>query len=223
MRRSFLPGWIGSVWFLAALSWPAAGGPPASRADVRALVEPLQARYEGVRTIRARFIEVYESRVLGKSFRESGKVFIRRPACMRWEYEEPEKKLFVTAGDVTYFYIEEDHQVIISRMGKEQAEKIPTLLLVGKGDLLKDYVVSLERRPGKNVKRLKLVPKEPVEDYRYFLLDVDARGLRIFRVTAVDASDNRTVITFLDIEENCELDNSLFVFSIPDGVEIIEE
>ena len=64
--------------------------------------------------------------------------------------------------------------------------------------------------------------KEPVEGYKYFVLNVIAEELKITGITAVDEAGNKTVFDFSGIRENVDLDNSLFIFSIPQGVEIIE-
>jgi outer membrane lipoprotein carrier protein len=195
----------------------------AKESETEAFVKAVQQRYEAVKSLRAKFVETYESSVLRKSFEESGIVYLARPRCMRWEYLDPEEKLFVTAGDVIYFYIKEDNQLILSRLQDEQEQRIPALLLIGGGgNILRDYHAAMEKKERGKVTSLKLTPIEPGSEYKYFVLDVDSKELSIFRITAVDASDNKTIIRFSDIRENVEVEGSLFLFKIPDGVEIIE-
>ncbi|QTA81829.1 Outer membrane lipoprotein carrier protein domain-conaining protein, LolA-like [Desulfonema limicola] len=41
-----------------------------------------------------------------------GRVFIRRPGMMRWEYETPEKQIILTNGDGLWVFRPDDNQVM---------------------------------------------------------------------------------------------------------------
>ena len=100
------------VLFIAAFALPVASGPP-SRAlpdSAKAIARLLEEHYHHAQTLRAVFLERYsegprEARI------ESGTVYFRRPGRMRWEYESPEKKLFVADGKTVWFYVPADHTV----------------------------------------------------------------------------------------------------------------
>src|SRR5579859_5589407 len=68
----------------------------------------LEARYRRALTLKASFLERYSEN--GKQVRvEAGKAYFLRPGKMRWEYEKPEKNLFLVDGKFVWFYVPDDH------------------------------------------------------------------------------------------------------------------
>src|ERR1700716_2406366 len=98
--------------------------------DVKAIVARLQAKYRSARTLQAAFLERYTEN--GRVVRtEAGTAYFRRPGKMRWEYERPEKDLFLVDGKTAWFYVPADHTV--TRVPAKQSEDLrtPLALLVG--------------------------------------------------------------------------------------------
>ena len=62
----------------------------------------LQAKYDRIRDFSADFTQVYESGVLKRKLTEKGKLQVKKPGRMRWDYTSPEKKLFVSDGSRIY-------------------------------------------------------------------------------------------------------------------------
>jgi outer membrane lipoprotein carrier protein len=78
------------------------------RPDVKPLVAVFEARYRAAHTLRATFLERYTEN--GRVVRvEAGTAYFRRPGKMRWEYEAPEKNLFLVDGKTAWFYVPADH------------------------------------------------------------------------------------------------------------------
>ena len=105
------------------LSFPAAS-------DVKPYVTLLEARYRSARTLQVRFLERYSEN--GRVVRaEAGNAYFRRPGKMRWEYESPEKNLFLVDGKTAWFYVPADHTA--TRVpAKESADwRTPFALLAG--------------------------------------------------------------------------------------------
>ena len=106
------------------------GTPNPAASDVSALVKRLEARYRSARTLQATFLERYSEN--GKLVRsEAGVAYFRRPGKMRWEYEAPEKNLFLVDGKTAWFYVPADRTV--TRVpAKESADwRTPLALLAG--------------------------------------------------------------------------------------------
>src|SRR5579864_198850 len=78
------------------------------------LAEALQKKYDAIKDFSADFVHVYQGGVLRKRVTERGHVLIKKPGKMRWEYQAPEPKLFVSDGVRIYSYIPQDKQVIVS-------------------------------------------------------------------------------------------------------------
>lgn len=105
-----------------------------STAGAAGYVRQLETRYHGARTLKAVFLESYHeghsaSRV------ESGTAYFSKPGRMRWEYAQPEQKLFLSDGKTVWFYVPSDHTVTRSAMKESDDWRTPLALLTGKADL----------------------------------------------------------------------------------------
>src|SRR5262249_15067964 len=100
--------------------------------DVGQMVGRFEARYRSARTLQATFLERYlES---GRVVRtEAGTAYFRRPGKMRWEYESPEKDLFLVDGKTAWFYVPADHTV--TRVPAKQSTDLRTPLALLAGEM----------------------------------------------------------------------------------------
>src|ERR1700738_3229807 len=84
--------------------------PPTGSREAGELASRMEARYRGATTLQATFLERYAEN--GSVLRtEAGTAYFRRPGKMRWEYERPEKDLFLVDGKTAWFYGPADHTV----------------------------------------------------------------------------------------------------------------
>src|SRR6267143_6621762 len=94
------------------------------------LVVKLEARYRSARTLQATFIERYTEN--GRVVRtEAGIAYFRRPGKMRWEYQSPEKNLFLVDGKSAWFYVPADHTVTRVPARESSDWRTPLALLAG--------------------------------------------------------------------------------------------
>jgi outer membrane lipoprotein carrier protein len=103
------------------------------------MVGRFEARYRSARTLQATFLERYlES---GRVVRtEAGTAYFRRPGKMRWEYESPEKDLFLVDGKTAWFYVPADHTV--TRVPAKQSTDLRTPLALLAGEMRVSRVCS---------------------------------------------------------------------------------
>jgi outer membrane lipoprotein carrier protein len=96
------------------------------------LTARFEERYRGARTLQAVFLERYAEN--GSVLRsEAGTAYFRRPGKMRWEYESPEKNLFLVDGKTAWFYVPADHTV--TRVPAKQSEDLRTPLALLAGEM----------------------------------------------------------------------------------------
>ncbi len=89
-----------------------------------------EAKYRGARTLQATFLERYTEN--GRLVRtEAGVAYFRRPGKMRWEYESPEKNLFLVDGKAAWFYVPADHTVTRVPAKESTDWRTPLALLAG--------------------------------------------------------------------------------------------
>ncbi len=192
---------------------------------VAKIVRAFEARYRSAESFRAVFLE-RRSEGRNSIQLESGTLYIRRPGWMRWEYEAPEKKLFLVDGKFAWFYVPADRTVTKAAVRQSDDERIPLLLLTGKTSLgrvcrrieLADVHVEAA---GDTALRCLLARGGEVQ-YKEAVFEVDA-GSHLVRLLVREAGDVETEFHFGKWEENLLLDRSLFQFSPPKGITIVDE
>ena len=98
--------------------------------DAASYVKSFEARYRAAKTLQATFLERYtENGAVVRT--EAGTAFFRRPGKMRWEYESPEKDLFLVDGKTAWFYVPSDRTA--TRVPAKQSGdwRTPLALLAG--------------------------------------------------------------------------------------------
>ncbi len=90
----------------------------------------MESRYRSARTLQATFLERYLEN--GNVVRvEAGIAYFRRPGKMRWEYQSPEKNLFLVDGKSAWFYVPADHTVTRVPAKDSSDWRTPLALLAG--------------------------------------------------------------------------------------------
>lgn len=198
----------------------------AAAASATDLAQSLQRKYDTVRDFSADFVHTYQGGVLHKTTTERGRVLVKKPGRMRWEYTTPEKKLYVSDGVKVYSYVPADKQVIISSVPKDDEAGAPILFLAGKGNLARDFKPSLVDPPrGSPVgsEALKLVPRVAQADYEWLLLVVDQQSLGLRSIVTLDQQGGQSSISFENLKENVNPADKDFTFKIPRGVDVIPD
>jgi outer membrane lipoprotein carrier protein len=115
-----------------------AGGMSATQLTAR-----FEERYRAPKTLQATFLERYSEG--GQVVRsEAGIAYFRRPGKMRWEYERPEKDLFLVDGKTAWFYVPADHTV--TRVPAKQSGDLRTPLALLAGQMKISHVCSRVER-----------------------------------------------------------------------------
>jgi len=191
------------------------------------VLDNLQGRYTGMTGFSADFKQTFLSAETGTSLEESGSLMIKKGGFMRWEYKEPEEKLFICDGNDCYLYIVEEKIVQVISLKNIDARSTPMLFLAGKGDLKKDFESELlnEKYPtgsDPGFYRVKMKPKGEQEQFDYMIAMVDKNKFFITRILVVDLLGNQTDYLFDSIKEINTLPDSKFKFTPPKGVEIVK-
>jgi outer membrane lipoprotein carrier protein len=198
-----------------------AGAPQSAEPDpglAESLVLRIESRHARTQDLVARFVQSYRSGLLGRQLVERGVVSIKRPGRMRWEYKEPEEKLFLSDGESFYFYVPEDRQVIIQ--AQDDQRSLAARLLFGGAGILEEFQASLDEPFEEGVLRVRLVPRQENAELERAYIDVEPSGL-IRSILLEDIQGNRTLFRFNEVRENTGLPDRLFEFEIPSGVEVI--
>jgi outer membrane lipoprotein carrier protein len=214
------------LFALTALIAFGAGTYHAAEPTATELAQSLQKKYDGIRDFAADFTHVYRGGVLKKQLTEKGRVLIKKPGKMKWNYVSPEEKVFISDGAKIYSYIPADKQVIISTVPSEDSATTPALFLAGKGNITRDFTASLVPPPAgssANTRALKLVPRKPQPDYDSLTLLVDVNTLALTGLVTEDPQGGLSTMLFTNLKENVALSDKDFAFVIPRGVDVVTD
>ncbi len=193
-----------------------------AQADVHALAEKVDRRYDHMHTLEARFTETYSG--AGVTRTESGTLLLKKPGDMRWDYDQPRPKLFVTDGKTAWFYVPGERQARRTPVKQLDDLRSPLRYLLGKTKLEKELEgLSLApdqkpENPGDVV--LRGIPKGMRDRVLQTLLEIAPDGL-IVRIVVEELDGSVTEFRFLQQKENVQIADQQFRFVPPPGVEIV--
>ncbi len=216
MRRFAL---IFAAMLLLSPAGGAAPGQPAQQ-TAQQVAAALQAKYDSVRDFTADFTQQYESGILRKKLTERGKLQVKKPGKMRWDYTSPDKKLFVSDGRRVYLWVQADNQVTTSAVPSQDEATTAVQFLTGRGNLARDFTVSFSDNPPLGTYGLRLQPKLKQRDYDWLELVVGRQSLQIRSLTAADRQGGQSTFAFTNFKENVGLSDKTFTFKIPRGADV---
>ena len=195
---------------------------PASADDV---VTAVQKYYLGAEKLKADFKQTYTNTVFGKESVSQGKVMVKKPGKMRWDYTRPEKKYFISDGTTLWVYEEAAKQVFKQSL-KDQILPVAVTFLYGQGDLKKDFTAALDpgKYGGKGDLVLKLTPRQASAQYKTLWLVVDPADFHVEESVILEASGNVNHFLFYNIKlnEQAKFADKHFNFTPPAGVKVID-
>lgn len=195
----------------------------AQSTELDQLVTGLQKKYNKLRTLSVDFTQIYNSPSEG-SRREAGRLLLKKPGRMRWDYTFPENKLFVSNGRVMYEYVPTDNYATKTSVREADDMRAPFMFLLGRGNLrgefkLIEFAKESPVRGGNKV--LRMIPKK-TQEFRELLIEVEPNTLQLARLSFIDSDGSRSDFLFSNVRENTPARTELFFFKAPPGVEVRE-
>jgi len=184
----------------------------------------LEKKLRSLQTIQADFEQLHFSMSVSEPLREKGKFFFKKPDWMRWEYKDPEEKVFLYKEGVYQFYIPEENQLIRSASSRERLESEVLSIFSGKQNFADRYIIEASPFPTENKASLqiKLTPKEEGE-YSHILIEVNPKTWLIDRAIFFEWAGNKLEFRFSRVKTGGRLSPEVFELKVPPDCEIIEE
>lgn len=161
---------------------------------------------------------------------------------MRWDYDSPEKKLFLVDGKNVWYYVPADHTASRTSVKQSSDWRTPLALLAGKVNLeklcgsLKLAIVAEQpaSRASKSIDAAERATeagnevlvcqprKEDQDAFSEVFFEVNPRD-QLARVTIRQPGNIETEFRFGDWRENIPIAESQFHFEPPAGVAIVDD
>lgn len=193
--------------------------------SVSGLVQQFESSYHNVRTLKAAFTQ--ESSAWGRTRVESGEVYLQHGGKMRWEYQKPEEKLFVSDGRSVLLYVPAEKQLTRTPLKSSDDVRVPLELLVSHLSLRRAF--SKVELAGTEVPAdagdyvLRAYPKQGYEQEYHDVLVELTPAFDIRRLVITYPDETSMSFTFERITRNALIPPSLFEFTPPAGTEVIQQ
>jgi len=147
-----------------------------------------------------------------------GQFYLSRPGKFRWSYKTPFIQEIVSSAGKVWFYDADLEQVTIKKLD-DSLGSTPALLLSGEIELEQNFILK-PQGVDQDLMWIKLLPKNEDSGFKYILI-----GLKDGVLGGMELSDNfgqLTRIYFTKVKINPQLNNSIFEFKAPAGVDVFE-
>jgi outer membrane lipoprotein carrier protein len=192
--------------------------------DLPTVLDRMQKRYDQAKDFHARFSQNYSRAVVGRATLSTGAITFKKPGRMRWDYDKPEPRMFLSNGQVLWLYEPSEKQAFKQDLKTSQ---LPAALafLMGKGKITDEFDVAFDKdakqgRPGDF--RLALLPKQPQSAYKSILFIVDPKEFLVRESVLVDSQGNTNHFTFDGLEVNGKVADAVFKWTPPAGVRVVD-
>lgn len=229
MKKPFLIGSALIVWMILGMviAWPTTAAASEEKADTpdQASVEEIMGRLVqrfGSADFSADFSQESTLAALDIQDTATGRVWIKHPGRMRWEYATPETHAIITDGKTLWIYRPEDRQVIIGDAlayfgdGKG-ASFLSNIRLISEA-----FTVSVAPPAGEGRYTLRLVPHRKQLDLNEIYLNIDKTTFDIVGVLTINAYDDQTRLEFKNLRFSDDIAEDLFHFQPPAGTDVLK-
>ena len=194
--------------------------------NLREILRGVEGRYNRLKSMKAQFQQTF--RQGGRSSRrEQGTLYLSKPGRMRWEYETPESKLFLTDGKRVILFVPSENRVMESAIKETEDIKAPLAFLLGRLNFDEQFQ-RIETGPhlapaerGNFVFRAH--SKQLAQRLEWVLFEVSPATFEIRRVIARERGGLENEFRFDAVQDNLPLAASLFRFTAPPGAQVVRE
>lgn len=187
------------------------------------LLARIEKQYNQTTDFQADFIQETMLKSIGKTEREQGRLYFKKPRKMLWRYEKPKAKTLVVNTEKSWLYIPEDQVAYVQKTDRLLQSTVAVRLLSGFIGIKDDFQVQFaatDQVDRKGNYMLRLIPRERNAGFSKAHIDINGTTYNINRVWFEDPYGNVTRVILSNIKMNQQLKDEKFLFAPPAGVEI---
>ncbi len=172
----------------------------------------IESHYNSTPTLSLDFTQTYQAS--GRKRVESGRLVLRKPGRMRWEYDNG--NVFVTDGKMIWFYQPSANRAEYSKVKESEDLRAPLAFLLGKLDFKKLF--KEVREEGEEIVGIPKSDKAPYREVRFI-----ASSSGIIDHVKVTGQDSSVMeFSFRNQQRNVNIQNDQFRFTPPPGTQVLE-
>ena len=182
-------------------------------------VKSLKSFYNETNSMRAKFTQKVEDNTGATLQQVEGTMQLQRPNKFRWDYKKPYEQEIISDGKDVFLYDVDLEQVTIRTLSRSLGTS-PAALLAGGANVEKNFALTNRDRQD-NLNWVEAIPKGENSGYERVLLGF--KGATLAKMELYDSFKNITQIAFEAVERNPTLKDATFLFSVPEGVDVVGE
>lgn len=187
----------------------------AAAADNITAAKRLNSLLANTKSMSANFTQTTKG---AKSGTFKGSMSVQRPSSFRWETKSPSEQLIVASGNTLWVY-DKDLEQATKQSVDNQIGNTPALLLSGDPSKIDQNFKITQPYSTKNY--YVLYPKSSNANFKN--LSISFNGGKPVMMVLNDSLGQTTSIKFTNIKTNPSLNSSLFKFTPPKGVDVINQ
>lgn len=193
-------------------------------ASAQDISEAIQKQYKSITSFQTEFSQELTNAASGESEARNGTIWYQKPKYIRWQTTHPEEELLVCKNDVVWDYFPEEKVAYKYSLEERFDSKTMLEFISGEVNLEQDFRIQKQEEDTENSDWTKanLIPKNPEPSLVKATIWVDRQENLIRQVLLVDFFGNTNQLTFEDIQLNVDMEEDMFAFEPPDGVEVMQ-
>ena len=190
-----------------------------SSAALAAGIASLKDFYHSTNSMRAKFHQVVKDNTNKVVQEVDGTMQLERPNKFRWDYKKPYEQEIISDGKDVFLYDKDLEQVTIRALSQTLGSS-PASLLAGGKEVEKSFELkNINREDG--LEWVQALPKNDDSGFERIMLAF--KGQHLMKMEMYDSFKNITLIDFSAVERNPSLSLSSFLFTTPDGVDVVKQ
>jgi outer membrane lipoprotein carrier protein len=193
---------------------------PAAPSATR-IVDRVQEFYRTTKHLSAKFRQTNVNATFGKTAISDGRVYLKKPGKMRWDYFSKRNKNQVSKTQIsdgkTIWAVDFGGRWYYKESLSQSALPVAVTFLSGSGDLKKDFHAKLDKSGkwagSKTDHVLELTPRQPSAQFKELFLVVDPSNYRVKHSIVINAAGDVNQFSFYEPNTARVLADGSFVFN----------
>ena len=196
---------------------------PARAQDAAAIVSSIQKKYASINDLNSKFTQETRIKDLEEKVLSSGKVWFKKPAMMKWQYEEPWKDTIVSDGKKVWYFDSRENQVTETEVDSVWAGSLGSYTVISiLEDLDRLFDVRLGAGSTDEQGNILLDLKQKEQEHsKQVTIAVDPKTHMLRKIIIGDIFGNTTIIELGTAEVNLNIPDSFFTFRKPKGARTV--
>ncbi len=196
---------------------------PARAQGTAAIVSSIQKKYASINDLNSKFTQETRIKDLEEKILSSGKVWFKKPAMMKWQYEEPWKDTIASDGKKVWYFDSRENQVAETEIDSVWAGSLGSYTVISiLEDLDRLFDVRLGAGSTDEQGNILLDLKQKKQEHsKQVTIAVDPKTHTLRKIIIGDIFGNTTIIELGTAEINLNIPDSFFTFRKPKGARTV--